>query len=45
VLTEQRGQLGKVFERPHHRRVCGRYLARQAVPRLLVENACGQHRG
>ncbi len=28
--------------RPHHRRVCEGYLARHAVPRLLVENACGQ---
>jgi glucan phosphorylase len=25
--------------------LCEGYLARQAVPRLLVENACGQHRG
>src|SRR5438128_4288487 len=35
----ERGELGEVLERPHDRRVRGRYLARQAVPGVVMEPA------
>src|SRR3989441_10238186 len=35
----ERGQLRQVFERPHHRRVRGRHLARQAVSGGVMEPA------
>src|SRR5258705_8109268 len=35
----ERGRLGEVLERPHDRRVRGRYLARQAVPGVVMERA------
>src|SRR5262245_58723945 len=33
----QRGQFGEVLERPDHRRICQRHLARDAVSRLIGE--------
>src|SRR5439155_22401818 len=33
----EHGQLREVLERPYHRRVRGRHLARQAVPGVVVE--------